>query len=551
MSITFTNKFLTELKNPNRVRNIFIEIDLTVSITHRWGLHKLLPDVRPVMKSINSFQNKLSVKQNLSTKGNLSFSIASNPYMDNIIQTYRLKNLRIRKYEGFIADGWVLGDYNKTFEGIISDWSKSEDVYSFSARDIRERAQKVAPTAKADKTQYLDLSDMNPIDMMTNFINVQAGIASGDYDGAKFISERDTWYNNWKYHRVVTKSKNIDKYLEELQVETSSYIYHDGDKISFKSFAPLAPGTTVRELSDDYNLLSASVNNESGYSDHFFNRVEVYFDYDESGGDKKEDNYESVIVKENTTSQTDWDEVKTKIIKSKFIRSYKFDQPVDVTGCIIYMASKDNGAGAGTLAFTYSTQSFTWTANGDSAGTVKKITKSGIYQIKSANDEKYIRIIIDITALPGSNKSDSITLTALNGSIYANTIASRLVNRFSSPVATVKGSIDFKDMNNSGSLYAPTDLFRLTTDKVTVFGQGNFNQELCMMLSVRPDEKEQKINFEAIQAKLNTRAGFIAPSGQPNYDTASEAQREYAHIGRTSDNKVYDGSDYVDGFYVI
>ena len=477
MSITLTAKFLTELKNPNRVRNIFIEIDLTGSITERWGLHKILPDVRPVLKSVNSFQNKLDVKKNIVTKGSLSFNVSANSYLDNIITTYRLKNLRIRKYEGFIADNWGDTDYNKTFEGVITDWSRSGNVYSFSARDIREKAQKVAPTAKTDKTQYLDFSDMNPVDIMINFINTQAGIAGADYDSTQFTSERDTWFSGWKFHRVVTASKNISKYLEELQIDTNSYIFHDGDKVSFKAFAPIVPGGTVREFHEDYNLLEASVSNESGYNDQFFNRVEVYYDYDESGQDKKEENYESVAEAENIDSQTDWDEIKTKVIRSKWIRSYKFDQPSNITGCVVYVASKDNGAGAGTLAFTLATQSFTWTANGDSVGAVKKITKSGIYQIKSANDEKYVRIIVDITALPGSNQSDTITLTALTGSVYAETLAARILARYASPVAVIKGSVDLRDMDNNGKMFAPADKVNITSSKIVTFGNSGFDAE--------------------------------------------------------------------------
>ena len=72
-----------------------------------------------------------------------------------------------------------------------------------------------------------------------------------------------------------------------------------------------------------------------------------------------------------------------------------------------------------------------------------------------------------------------------------------------------------------------------------------------MLLSVKPDENRQKMVFEAIQTKQSLRGGFIAPSGTPDYASATAEEREYCFIGRTSDNKVYDGSTYVEGYYII
>ena len=386
---------------------------------------------------------------------------------------------------------------------------------------------------------------------MTDLIETQAGIAGADYDGSKFTTERDNWYSGWEFHRVLTKSQSIEKYLEELQIETNGFIYHDGDKISFKSFAPTVLGQTVREFSDDYNLLAGQTSHDSGYVGRFFNRVEVYYDYDESSNNKKDENYESVFVAEDTDSQTNWGEIKTKVIKSQWIRSFEFDQPSNITGCVVYAASKDNGAGGGTLTFNFANQTITWQANGDTVGDTVTVDRSGKYQIKSLDERKYIRVIIDTTATPGGNQSDTITLAALAGSTYASTLANRLLNRYLDPVTTIKGAVDYKDLDNNGTMYVPTDIVKLTTDMVTIYNQGGFNAEPCILLDVKPDESRQRITFEAMPTKLGKKAGFIAPSGYPDYASATEAQREYAFIGRASDNKVYDGSIYVPGSYII
>ena len=550
MSVALSAKYLSELKNPNRTPNTFVEVVLDGGAV-KWGQHKILPDVTPTLKSVSKAYNKLDIRKNVTTKGDLTFSVAASPYIDNIVQNNRLKNLRVKKYEGFIASGWDDSDYIKTFEGVLYDWTHSGEIYTFKARDVRELTQTVAPVAKTDRTQYIDYSATNPIDIMTNLIATQAGVPGADYDGTKFNLERDTWYNGWQFQRVPTKSQAIEKYLEELQLEINGFIYHDGDKISFKSFAPTIPGATVRELSDDYNLLAGRTSNISGYDGQFSNRVEVHFDYDESGNDKKDENYESMTFAEDTDSQTNWDEIKTKVIKSKWIHSFTFTQPSNITGATVYAASKDNGAGGGTLTFNFANKTLTFQANGDSVGATVNVDRSGKYQVKSADERKYLRVIVDSTATPGSNQNDTITLSALSGESYANTLATRLLNRYLDPVPTVKCEVDYRDINNSGIMYAPTDIVNITTGKVTIFGQGSFNAEPCILLDVRPDERSQTIKIEAMPTRLGKKAAFIAPSGFPDYAGATDAEREFCFIGRTSDNKVFDGVSFVDGYYIV
>ena len=70
------------------------------------------------------------------------------------------------------------------------------------------------------------------------------------------------------------------------------------------------------------------------------------------------------------------------------------------------------------------------------------------------------------------------------------------------------------------------------------------------LLVVGPDAEPEGRGVEALQTKMYRDTGFIAPAGYPDYDTATEADREYAFIGRASDNKIYDGSTYVEGKYI-
>ncbi|MBI5344979.1 MAG: hypothetical protein HZB83_06550, partial [Deltaproteobacteria bacterium] len=128
--------------------------------------------------------------------------------------------------------------------------------------------------------------------IMTDILLTRLGIASGYVDSAKFTSERDTWMQGWKFDRVITEPKEANEYRNELQQECNSYIVHDGEKITCKVFAPPMPGNTPEEWTDNNHILHGTLSLKSGYKDGFYNRVVVYYDYDESNSDKEE-NFEA------------------------------------------------------------------------------------------------------------------------------------------------------------------------------------------------------------------------------------------------------------------
>jgi hypothetical protein len=88
----------------------------------------------------------------------------------------------------------------------------------------------------------------------------------------------------------------------------------------------------VQEWSDATDILKGSFSQRSGYRDGFYNRVVVYFDYDESGNDKAE-NFESAVIALDAGSQSPglWDEASTKTIKSKWIRSRTYARTANIT----------------------------------------------------------------------------------------------------------------------------------------------------------------------------------------------------------------------------
>lgn len=82
-------------------------------------------------------------------------------------------------------------------------------------------------------------------------------------------------------------------------------------------------------------------------------------------------------------------------------------QPTNVTGVTIHYAEASAAAGNGTLAWTFSGTTLTWTANGDTAGTPVDVSAGGEFLIPSNTASSGVYVTVDATATPGSDQSDA------------------------------------------------------------------------------------------------------------------------------------------------
>jgi len=419
------------------------------------------------------------------------------------------------------------------------------------ADDLADVGGTKVPTENTDGTQYLDYTTTHPVDIMTDILTNQLGIEAGYIDTDRFTAERDQWLNGMLFSRVLTEPEDANKYLNELQIETNSFVVHDGEKVSLKVFAPPSPGLSIEEWTDNFNILEGSFSQQSGYKDNFYNRVVVYYDYDESGGDDT-GNFESAVISLDASSQdsTEWDEASTKTIKSKWIRSLTWTQPSNISGVTVYHCSRNNPIGAGTLSFTYDPggeHTLQWTCPGGAVGSAVTVSQSGKYDIYSNDETKWLRVIADYTSLPSAAQSDFITITALNGISSATTLANKLLYRYRDPVSTVSFEVDINNVAYNNEFIKPTDLKDISTDEACEYGLDSWLGERVMITGVWPDFSGHTVKVEAVSTRMSRRYGFIAPAGQPDYALASTGECEYAFIG-DANNMVNGGTE--DGYYI-
>lgn len=82
----------------------------------------------------------------------------------------------------------------------------------------------------------------------------------------------------------------------------------------------------------------------------------------------------------------------------------------NITGVTIEDAA-GNAEGAGTLAFTASGQTLTWTPNGGTVGAAVAVGADGKYTIKGSAG--YVLINVTAASLPGTDQTDTITIANL------------------------------------------------------------------------------------------------------------------------------------------
>lgn len=560
MGMVLSRRFLEELGKCSNTSNVVVEFELDGGPA-RFGFHGRnalppcsfradgkyyaqgsayaigsdeLPFVVPALKTVSSLQNRIDVRSGYTTRGQFTIVIAGRENFASLISDEYLKNRRVRRKDGFVSHGFTWIDYASTFTGKVLDWSRRGDELTVVIADDLKEASAKLPAESESRTGFIEYKAMNPADIMADIIISRLGVDASLVDLDVFAAERERWLGGWKFDRILTEPLEANQFLNELQVESNSFIVHDGERISFKVFAPPHPGQMVDEWTDR-TFLKDSFALKAGYRDGFCNRVVVYYDYDESGGDR-EGNYESAVIAADAASQSasQWNETSTRTIKSKWIKSHTFNEQPGLDGVKVYHASRANGVGIGQLLFDRASSALTWTSPGGTAGEAVKLTRDGKYQVFDADKNRFVRVLVHAAALPATNAASAVEISAIGGGNHASTLAGKILNRYRDPVATMSFDVDINCMASDSSFMKPTDMKDFTTDEACGKNAANWIKNRVMLTSVRPDFASGRVSVEGVETKMSRRYGFIAHAGLPDYEEASTAQKAYGYIGDAS-----------------
>jgi hypothetical protein len=135
-----------------------------------------------------------------------------------------------------------------------------------------------------------------------------------------------------------------------------------------------------------------------------------------------------------------------------------------ITGTDIINIDNTTNTGNGTLTFTFSTKEFTWQAPGDTApGAPVSVLVSGTYVVSSGSG-KTLTLQVIVSNLPGSNQTDTITIT----NVYSQSVSRHTATDFhhrsliGSGIPSIRNphGLTLEDLSgSSGSIEAHQDLF--------------------------------------------------------------------------------------------
>jgi len=100
------------------------------------------------------------------------------------------------------------------------------------------------------------------------------------------------------------------------------------------------------------------------------------------------------------------------------LESLSASAPVNVTGVTIDEVPASSTIGSAALAFTAAGMTLAYTAPGDTVGAGVDVSTDGTYEIYSNDSTKYMIVTVVAASLPGTDKSDAITLTSVVENLF-------------------------------------------------------------------------------------------------------------------------------------
>lgn len=113
-----------------------------------------------------------------------------------------------------------------------------------------------------------------------------------------------------------------------------------------------------------------------------------------------------------------------------------------------------------------------------------------------------------------------------------NKLTAHIISRFRNPARRVNFDLELKDDGIECG-----DFVNLTTAHVQTASGASDGPRIMEVLSKQRND-DGTLSFELLDTGIIRRYWFIAPAGQPDYDSATAAQKRYAYIGTATQNLV-------------
>jgi len=283
-----------------------------------------IPDLgyEPLVDSVSSLTSKVDFFKPASI-GQISVDIQLTDAVSDWVYSDTLYNKIVQVKLGFKYDGFTEADYIHYFTGAIDDWRVNDNVLNLTLKDLSKEWKLPVPskweTVGDDRTWTNTHHTDVMLDIFQNDINVRdSGLLLDSFATVKAATSA---YN---VTRTITgKTEDAKKLVEELRVLLFAFFLPRGDgKIGIKQFD--STEAAVVSFTDDNTM---GIKWQANSKD-LINRTSLYYDWDTLGD--KEENFDSYDGGDDTTSQTEFQEIRPYILKDKWTLAAQASQISDL-----------------------------------------------------------------------------------------------------------------------------------------------------------------------------------------------------------------------------
>jgi streptogramin lyase len=320
---------VTATLSANTARNLSPTLQSIKADYSTYRRFNRIPDLgyESIVQDVSSLTSKVDFF-NPASIGQISVSMEMTSAISDWVYSDTLYNKIIEVKLGFKYPGFVEADYIHYFTGAIDDWNVDDQILNLTLKDLSKEWKLPVPSKWETDGDDRIWSTKHHVDVMLdifqNDINVRdSGLLLDSFATVKAAT------SGYAVTRTITgTTEDAKKLVEELRVLLFAFFIPRGDgKISIKQFDSAEAAATT--FTDDNTV---SIKWQANSKD-MINKTSLYFGWDTLGED--EESFESYDEGNDTTSQTNFQEIKPYILKDKWTTTISASQIADLEAKIL------------------------------------------------------------------------------------------------------------------------------------------------------------------------------------------------------------------------